>query len=57
MDAGAGYVIAATHVEDMTERKDVYMSSLTRASSSRPEQAREEDSHFSRYSTRPGENC
>ena len=25
MDAGAGYVIAATHVEDMTERKDVYV--------------------------------
>lgn len=23
--AGAGYVIAATHVEDMTERKDVYV--------------------------------
>jgi len=40
----------------MTERKDVYMSSLTRASSSRRKQAREEDSRFSHYSTRPGEN-
>jgi len=30
----------------MTERKDLYMSSLTRASSSRPETAWEDDNHF-----------
>ncbi len=47
-DADAGFVIAAAHVGDITERRYLYMSSLTRVSPPRAEPARRaDDSHLS----------